>query len=374
MHDLQLKREQLQIDREVVRIARDRLEFDKAEAVSEKRFWKMGAGTRVTILVSAAAVVVSLVVGVSTVWASWIAKEKEIQVSAIQHKVAQEKLDAQKKREWDLALAQFVLSNKEAIYNGTPQERQVLAKIIPTIFPQDVSVALLERLEKTTPLPERAIWTKAKSRVGDSNLVETKETSSDATKVAVSKPSQAGLTNLATVPSWFSTNPDNSYGYLSLDKINSGIGGSSRDAFNSSLNSPSPVPNLLDIAYRPPSSAGIGNASDIFKSLNLTSSVTLTDGLVIVGRIVDATTGTAVPRATIEFQSQYSLSRVHATADDSGNFSIIIPLGSYLSFGPIQLKIGGDGYKSATREVKNAPVGTIPMTLGDVALEKGTQP
>jgi hypothetical protein len=106
-------KEQLEIDRELAKVARGRLEFDKAEASSAKKFWKMSAGTRVTILVSGAAVIVSLVVGVSTVWASWLTKEKEISVSAIQHKLDQEKLDAQKKREWDLALAQFVLRIKK---------------------------------------------------------------------------------------------------------------------------------------------------------------------------------------------------------------------------------------------------------------------
>lgn len=80
----QMDARDLAIKREMAQIARERLEFDKAEAASDKKFGKMGAGTRVTILVSAAAVIVTLIVGISTVVITWIGKEKEIRVTNIQ--------------------------------------------------------------------------------------------------------------------------------------------------------------------------------------------------------------------------------------------------------------------------------------------------
>jgi hypothetical protein len=367
------RKEQLEIDRELAKVSRERLEFDKAEASSEKRFWKMSAGTRVTILVSGAAVIVSLVVGVSTVWASWITKEKEIQVSAIQHKLDQEKLDAQKKREWDLALAQFVLTNQKAIYNGTLQERQVLARIIPTIFPQDVSVTLLDRLEKTTPAPGKAIWTQAKARVEDSNVIETKEAPRE--NIAINKPSPYSSLSSPTLPSWMLNSESSGYGSVSLDKINGGIttGDLSRTSFTSQLNSLNNQSlGLADIAYHPSSIVGIGNPSvDISKLLAGTPPATLPDGPTILGTIIDAATGKAIPGATIELESGFSLGRIKTATDESGRFSMTVPSGSYLLFNPIQLKITGDGYKAATRDVKNYS-SIIPTSLGDVALEKGT--
>jgi hypothetical protein len=377
--NLQFKREKLQIDRELARVARERLEFDVAEAASEKRFWKMGAGTRITILVSAA-VIVTLIVQGSSVLTSWIAKEKEIRVSANQRQVEQEKLETQKKREWDLALAQFVLTNQKAIFNGTPEERQVLAKIIPTIFPEDVSVTLFERLEKTTPPPAKAIWTQAKTTVENQSSPELKPPPRTEATNGGNKSIASAAPVSSSSPAWLSGTESSRLSSLDLDS-NITIGGNIRSPFVTPVGLMiSPTPALSDLVYRPPSSFTADNlSSDVSKLLVSTPTSISTDGPTIEGTIVDAGTGKPIAGATIEFKSQpnwissaISLNSITAKSDESGNFSIVIPFGRYSGLEPMKLEIAGDGYKSTAKEVKNSYSSLIPVSLGNIALEKGT--
>jgi hypothetical protein len=176
----EIRRDRLEFDKGQTavenEIKRERLAFDRTQAASERKFWESPAGTRATAFVSAVAVLVTLTIGASNVWVSKITKDKEIEVSRIQKQLELDKLDAQKKREWDLILAQFLLSNQKAIFNGTSQEQKVLAKIIPTIFPEDISVALLERLEKASPAPTKVIWSQARTSLETADTGQVKET------------------------------------------------------------------------------------------------------------------------------------------------------------------------------------------------------
>jgi hypothetical protein len=167
-----LRRELVEIERERVEIERERRGCDKTRTTSEKNFGTMGAGTRIIVLISGAAVLVSAIVGITSVWVSKITKEKEIQLSAIQKNLELEKAEAQKRREWDLSLTRFIVSNQDVIFNGTPQEQEVVAKIIPALFPADISITLLERLEKASSPPTTMIWGEARARLETSNTEE----------------------------------------------------------------------------------------------------------------------------------------------------------------------------------------------------------
>src|SRR6266404_1521895 len=160
-----LGKENIEIERERLAIERERLEFEKKEASDNKKFWRMNSGTRLTILVTAAASFLTAIVYGGQIYISKIGKDKEIAVSEMLKTAESKKLDIQNQREWNLSIAQFVMSNWKTLFKGTPDEQKVLAKIIPTIFPQDVSVALLTRLESTSPSASRAIWRQARTSI-----------------------------------------------------------------------------------------------------------------------------------------------------------------------------------------------------------------
>ena len=72
--------------------------------------------------------------------------------------------EAQRKRELDLSAARFITDNRKAIFEGSADDKELFAKVIPTLFPPEVAAPLLRRLEKTTVGPERKIWQDARQQ------------------------------------------------------------------------------------------------------------------------------------------------------------------------------------------------------------------
>src|SRR5205807_3248173 len=170
----------------------------------------------------------------------------------------------------------------------------------------------------------------------------------EATNVT-NKPAASGVAFSTTSPPWLSGTENSRLNLSSLDlDSNVTIGGNVRSPFVTPVGLVNaPTPTFSDLVYRPPANLNITNASsELFKSLSSPTSVTLSDGQTFQGTVVDAATGNIISNATIEFESHWSLSRVKATTDDSGNFSITLPSYSYLPLDPIQLKVASHGYKS----------------------------
>ena len=180
-----LEKENVEIERERLAIERERLAFEKKEASDNKKFWRMNSGTRLTILVTAAASFLTAIVYGGQIYTSKISKDKEIAVSEMLKTAESEKLDVQNQREWNLSIAQFVMSNWKTLFKGTPDEQEVLAKIIPTIFPEDVSVSLLTRLESTSPSASRAIWRQARTSIETRQVTNVDESPTKAQPVHV---------------------------------------------------------------------------------------------------------------------------------------------------------------------------------------------
>jgi hypothetical protein len=189
-----LEREYLEIERERVTLERERLDFKKKEASDNKKFWRMNSGTRLTILVTAGATLVTAILSAGQIWSSKISKDKEIAVTAMLKKSETEKLDFQKQREWNLSIAQFVMANWKTLFKGARDEQKVLAKIIPTIFPEDVSVALLTRLESTGPSASKAIWRQARSSIENPQAPRAEESSATAQPAHVAMQSPGAQT------------------------------------------------------------------------------------------------------------------------------------------------------------------------------------
>jgi hypothetical protein len=179
-----------------LKIDRQRLELDKSKAEREKRFWNKNS-TSITALVSLAAVIVSL----SQVWVAKISKDKELEITSLQKLAELDVADKQKEkelailteqrhREWSLNAAKFVTDNRKALFAGTPQERDLFAKLIPTVFPADVSASLLDRLIAASPPTAKGVWSTARANViGTASLTEFSEYSEsinwDSTEVRI---------------------------------------------------------------------------------------------------------------------------------------------------------------------------------------------
>lgn len=179
----------LEIEKSKLEIERAKLEIERMRAEREQRFWYKHSATLITALVSLAAVIVSS----GQVLSTWIAKNRELQIASIQKQVELEMADKQKakelaileeqhKREWNLNTAKFVTENRRIIFNGNPEERILLAKIIPTIFPEDISLALLTRLETVSAPEAKNTWRVAKrvlttpeENVSDDKQIEPKK-------------------------------------------------------------------------------------------------------------------------------------------------------------------------------------------------------
>lgn len=157
-----------EIDQAQLALERKQIEIDKAAAERDRRFLNRNSAVLISAAVSFAAVIVSI----AQVWVTTISKNKEIEITTLQHKAdieSQERQkdrelalsDAQRKRELDLSAARFITENRKAIFEGTPEDRELFAKLIPTLFPAEVSAPLLLRIEKATPGPESKIWQSA---------------------------------------------------------------------------------------------------------------------------------------------------------------------------------------------------------------------
>jgi hypothetical protein len=146
------------VDVEVARleIERERLRLEQARLRIENKFWNKNTGTVITAMISLVAIVVSL----SQVWAVKITKDKELQMTAIQKQSELTLLQEQRNREWNLSAAKFVTENRKAIFGGDQREQELFARLIPTIFPKDVSDSLLEKLIATSTGAAQETWKK----------------------------------------------------------------------------------------------------------------------------------------------------------------------------------------------------------------------
>ena len=153
-------------------IEREHLKIEQSKLQVENRFWNKNTGTVITSLVSLVAVIVSL----GQVWVAKIQKDKEIQITALQKKLEMDLLEKQKEkelalaeeqrnREWNLSAAKFVTENREAIFAGNHSEQELFAKLIPTIFPKDVSDSLLDKLIAVSSPASKKTWQKERFRV-----------------------------------------------------------------------------------------------------------------------------------------------------------------------------------------------------------------
>jgi len=152
-------------------LERKQLELDKAAAERDRNFFNRNTGVLISAAVSFAAVIVSI----AQVWVTTISKNKEVEITTLQHKAEIESqqrqkdrelatTEAQRKRELDLSAARFITENRRAIFQGSAEEKELFARLIPTLFPPEVSAPLLRRLENATPGPERKIWEAARKQ------------------------------------------------------------------------------------------------------------------------------------------------------------------------------------------------------------------
>lgn len=192
-----------EIENARLQVERERLEIDKSKAALDHRFWNRNSGTLIMAVVSLAAVIVSL----GQVWASKVSKDKELEITSLQKKVELEVLDKQKekelalvdarsKREWDLSVAKFIMDNRKALFNGTADERKIFAKIIPTMFPEELSVSLFQKLEAASPAAAKQTWRDARENLQTKLVQGTQEPSDQRTIVigrAYDTNSKAGI-------------------------------------------------------------------------------------------------------------------------------------------------------------------------------------
>lgn len=148
-----------------------RLEVDRKASELDRNFLNKNTGVLISAAVSLAAVVVSL----GQVWSTNISKDKELELSNLQHKAdaaTQERqrdrelaiTDSQRKRELDITAIRFITENRKAIFDGSAEDRELFAKLIPTLFPPEVAAPLLTRIEKATPGPDSKIWQDARKQ------------------------------------------------------------------------------------------------------------------------------------------------------------------------------------------------------------------
>jgi WD40 repeat protein len=143
-----------ELERARLELERDRLAFEKSKADLSNNFFGRYSAILIPAAVSFAAVVVSF----GQVWVTKITKDKEIEVATLQKRLELETQDAERKRELDISAARFVSENREAIFKGTPDEQELFAKLITTIFPVEVSGPLLLRLERASPAATKNSW------------------------------------------------------------------------------------------------------------------------------------------------------------------------------------------------------------------------
>jgi hypothetical protein len=164
-----LEKKSLELGRREIELAQNQLEIDKKRAELDRGFLNRNTGVLIPAAVSLAAIIVSL----GQVWAAKISKDKEIQISILQHKQdleSQERQkehelalsDAQRKRELDLAAAKFIADNRKEIFEGSDADKEVYGKMISALFPPEVAAPVLHRLEIASTGQARKIWNAAR--------------------------------------------------------------------------------------------------------------------------------------------------------------------------------------------------------------------
>ncbi|MBC7908946.1 MAG: hypothetical protein H7Y30_00495 [Pyrinomonadaceae bacterium] len=180
-------------------VERERLKLEQAKVHLENKFWNKHTGTFITAMISLAAVIVSL----GQVWVAKISKDKELQITSLQKKLEIDMIDKQKekelavldeqhKRQWNLSTAKFVTENREALFNGTPKEQELFAKLIPTIFPQEISTTLLDKLGKVNSPAAKNISRQARARATSSQNSEGDTSDQNSEEVLVPDPTAYG--------------------------------------------------------------------------------------------------------------------------------------------------------------------------------------
>jgi len=167
--DRSLQEKRLDLEIEKLKLDREKFVFEQSKTEKTERFINKNVGTVITAIVSLTAVIVSI----GQVWVTKISKDRELEITRENKKYETEALDkqkdkeltlveVQKKRDWNLSVANFVLNNRKALFHGTDEEKRTYAKIIPTIFPVEVSDSLLERLTVSSTPQSKRIWQDAR--------------------------------------------------------------------------------------------------------------------------------------------------------------------------------------------------------------------
>jgi hypothetical protein len=166
---LEIERERLELQKA---IDTSKLEFEKLKLEREHKFWNRNSGVLITGLISFAAVMVS----VGQVWSTSIIQNRQMQIAEFQKNREIEMIDRQKekelslldeknRREWNLSAAKFVADNRKVLFEGSPQEKELLAKMIGNIYPPNVATSLLAKLENASTYPEEGTWRKEREKI-----------------------------------------------------------------------------------------------------------------------------------------------------------------------------------------------------------------
>jgi hypothetical protein len=166
---LEIERERLELQKA---IETSRLEFEKLKLEREHKFWNRNSGVLITGLISFAAVMVSG----AQIWSTTITQNRQMQIAEFQKNREIEMIDRQKekelslldennKREWNLSAAKFVADNRKVLFEGSSQEKELLAKMIGNIYPPNVATSLLAKLENASPPPEENTWRKEREKI-----------------------------------------------------------------------------------------------------------------------------------------------------------------------------------------------------------------
>lgn len=385
-HLLSLESQRLQV--ELTRLA-----IEEARAKSERSFWTRHSGTIVAALMSAVLTVGGLIYVSRVNWNredSFNSQRRDdlarSELRNVEYRASEE---TQQKREWDLKVAQFILNNQRILFKGKPEEQKLLARVIPTTFPQEVSMALLERLEETGTPTSRVIWRQARVRVQDKPQGESQESvpaRSEAREITLARPSFGIYSSypLDTASSPFKLSSS------SLQLIlNEGRDSDSLTRYLAPMSAKAVEMNSA--GYRPINSSFVGDAGRLaydIQSLTRASPIdvsrlTIGDPVVfaasslpkqkidISGTIVDTETGLPVEGAIVTLESGLVfLSGISDNTDSLGRFRIAREVESIFIPSALKVTITRAGYG---RKVKDVPTigGGFPISLASIPLERG---
>ena len=158
-HLLQEKR--LELENEKQKLDREKFEFEKSKTEKTERFINKNVGTVITAIVSLTAVVVSL----GQVWVTRENIRYATEASERQKNKELELAEVQKKRDWGLSAANFVIANRKVLFSGTDEEKRLYARVIPAMFPGDIADPLLQKLELSSSDKSKAIWREARQTI-----------------------------------------------------------------------------------------------------------------------------------------------------------------------------------------------------------------